>query len=376
LRYQLSVAVLDREHTTSVNTRSPIAYDRHLPSSLLLRHLRFDPHMLDGFKPLPNERLLERHGLIADLREKRKTPVIVDYIRLVCRRVATELALREESVSQTFQTLMEATLVTVTLALFNLEDPQHDIDDPDEGSDSEIDTSKSPSFFACVPSNEGEMIADKVVRLLKPDEELGLPPTLLPYTSMNPFFCIELKNILAADPRIYLSLLLLVAIALRTPGTLFPWPDTSCKQCSAFAESHKVFASMTRTTSSPRDKPDVEAPHIRASQQMCADLQHAINMVQEYIPKWDTLVGDLRRHKTGVTRTPMTPKGSDEQTLSKTRTAMENVFVDYGVKEEYQGSAKGWLQHAIYLTIRAHHLVLYVFRFGLTVIFIGLVANG
>ena len=327
LRYRLNVALLDPEHTTSVNTRNPIVYDRHLSSSLLLRHLRFDPHMLDGFKPLPNERLLERHGLIADLRKKRKTPVIVDHIRFLCQDVAAVSALREESVSHTFHTLMRATLLTATLALFNLEDPQHDIDtlietdqdnDLDESSDSEqseSNTFKSPSFFACVPSNpsnEGETIADKVVRLRKPNEELGLPPTLLPYTSMNPFFCIELKNILAADPRIYLSLLLLVAIALRTPGTLFPWPDTSCKQCSAFAESHKVFASMTRTASSPRDKPDVEAPHIRASQQMRADLQHAIDMVQEYIPKWDTLVGDLRRHKTGVTRTPTTPKGSDE----------------------------------------------------------------
>jgi len=100
---------------------------------------------------------------------------------------------------------MRSALCAATLALFDLRDQQLLVE---EHLFDEI-----ASFFSCVESTEVET---KVVRLAQPEEE-ELSPALLPYTSTNLFLPIELENILAADPRVYPSFLLLIAITLHNP---------------------------------------------------------------------------------------------------------------------------------------------------------------
>jgi hypothetical protein len=331
--------------------------------------------MLDGFKSLLLPRLLSRRGLIAHLRRNNSVPSIVMFIRNTCRIVAAHSATREDSISRFFKFLMQSALLSATLALFDLDDQQLNLEDTrvelsqetDEDNRSDQSESEStapfPSFFACVSSGEAETIADKVIRLVQPGE-LELPPTLLPYTSMNPFLCIELKNILAADPRVYLSLLILIAISLRNPQAFSPWAKTTCKQCDAFSESHKEFLSTAQAGRFPQDSPGTEAPLHRASPRTRADLRAAINTVQEYIPKWDQLVGELRRHKSGITHPSATSSDDDIKDLSEMKMGMEDVFDEYGVKAEYRGSAKGWLQHAIYLTIQVNHTIRMLFAFN------------
>jgi len=82
------------------------------------------------------------------------------------------------------------------------------------------------------------------------------------YLPMDGFLCAQLKNVIACDPRVFLSILMLIAVALKRPLTLFPWPQSTCNGCTDFSSLHQMQADIGRTEDVESDPalPSSEGP--------------------------------------------------------------------------------------------------------------------
>jgi hypothetical protein len=207
------------------------------------------------------------------------------------------------------------------------------------------------------------MRVTKSTRLLPHDRPLE------EYLSIGAFLGGELKNVIANDPRVYLCILLLIAIFLEDNREVFPWPVTDCAGCLDFAASHKHLSSMEEPRGLPPDDPaspfptefmDLD-PMEQTEQERV--LKSVIDDIQLYIPMWEAFAGSHVHHKTRAFNTECSaPKvhksGIDTGILEKIKKAMDSVFDKYAIKEHLRMQVKGWLSHAVYITTRVYICIL------------------
>ncbi|KAJ7126430.1 hypothetical protein C8R43DRAFT_706888 [Mycena crocata] len=333
-------------HTRSEHTRAPILYDRHLPSNLRLRNLAFDPQMLDGFKSGVLQELLNRKPLIEFL-QKDQPLIMLDLVRMQELGHIEDLQMRDEgSVSN----IVVSKLVTnvalryATLALFDLTPGEMQLPD---------------SVFEAEGVVERETKADFMV-----STRARAP------ISQRDFFGGELKNLLAGDPRVFLSMLLLIAAQIGHPEELFPWPSLACHQKDGkcgFPESHRQLdLAADEQSAPPPDSKSAPPPSSDLVKEQTQRIQTAIAAVVAYIPIWDKLYEGKRIKKTGIVRASRSAPLSDlattdaqitfnkdKEILETTKALITKLFDKYSIPVEYRAAINGWLKNAIYVTIQA-----------------------
>jgi hypothetical protein len=307
----LATLRISPSHTQSARTRPPGLYDRHLRDEFQLRRLDFDPALIPGLVCLVSDKFSKRKLLNKHVKAG-KAVERAQRARYAFLQTSGRRAVDEMSVLQACIAAMEGATLISTLVCFDL-------------NDKELADEPGDPLFVIHSSSEPDTKADTLVSLELDNiiHDKGLYTKLLGLSDMGPFLGLEAKNIVAADPRIYLGLLLFSAVCYEDPTAVFPWPTLTCAGCNHYERIHSEMQMRSRRTSVPRDAADRGASPL-----LHEALQEQITSVKAYIEQWDEYVGQKRSKgsECGRRTRAATPFG-DSEDFSKT---LDNVIEDFG----------------------------------------------
>lgn len=240
----------------------------------------------------------------SNLRPKLESPAIAQLIYTAVSSKFTESRVTlEDNISHLMEGVLSASAAVAGSALFGISDTADVLNTPgpsNERSNPERVARRQRRQYVIILRRWFETVASRVPvtradRILRPSEYLMSQAAKLGSDEetreklTDPLACMEWKNVIAADPRVYLCVVLLVAICSR--GSLFPWPDEECGGCESFHWAHNEEF-MTKHLESIGFGNGLAHPPTSD-----VDIQKAINDVMSFMTVWDAENGQWRQHK-------------------------------------------------------------------------------
>ncbi|TDL26899.1 hypothetical protein BD410DRAFT_894832 [Rickenella mellea] len=335
-------------HAQSCRIRGPNDYDVHLLASLRLENLAHGPDILSDLRSAVKTRFLQRAELIKLLRRKPREPEFIFTIQSVSEMI--DLTTGDESNVSTNEIFLNRLAnIAATYALFDLD------------RNALKRRTKLPSFFSCHQSNEPERKSDLLNGLAwihrSPPEDT-IKQFLDSIAKLPNIFGVQVKNIFAGNPRVFLAIMLLIAI---TPQVKFPWPKNMCHSCQEFPLAHAKLRDNTQTQiPKPLDASFPEPPI------MCTngELKETIAAVQKFIIEWDQKYDGMSAATSeggSNSQDEMDPyRQNKEKLASKTpddidalQNAVNDLFDAYDVDVALRPSVSAWVLNALHLTIQS-----------------------
>ena len=319
------------EHTTSVGTRPPSLYDDHITPSHRLERVHIDPSMNDNFIASLLTFLSEKQDLVQHLRST--TNPVVPYLSAAGSfydNAGADPQYDESTVATGVYDFLRGAFCLASLNLINTQEALR------------LHNSQGTHLaFSSRPSREAESKANYLVVLRPELLRLGLVHATT--SPRKPFLAFEVKNVLAADPRMYLALLVFTSVCGDPQGPLFPAPVSTCQDCVLF-ESPRAGL---RDAPVPADGPDSAGAPVGISP---AELQAAVQRTKEYVATWDAVVQSQRFSKGHLQNAPSAP--AYMRPIRDVRAAIEERCAALGIEGELKGEVAEWVQNAVYVTLK------------------------
>ncbi|KAL6304630.1 hypothetical protein BKA93DRAFT_928252 [Sparassis latifolia] len=350
---KLRDAALRSDHTDSVQTRPPSLYDRHLSPRLHISSLHVSSEILTQFRITLEKCLHSREHLLTYLKTK---PRIADFsLMRISKGIAGQVN-NEHSIELGLHSVFIGVLELATLAICDIKFSAED--------------QSTYQYLEVASSRKSEANADLIIQFHSADyatQSSDISPTFaLPeeWLKLGPLYGLKIKNVLAIDPRLYLSLLLLSATFVHHKELVFPWCKVDCIGCEGFAHSHAFLDAMQGDFQCVSEDSNYEPGHVDDE-----GLRVAITRAVERIPEWDKVVGSHRYHirprceeSTGTTNEHASQETSssdmsihhDLEELVKIRYILDALFSRYDINDPtLQLDIKAWLRNAVWITIQA-----------------------
>ncbi|KZT07522.1 uncharacterized protein LAESUDRAFT_758531 [Laetiporus sulphureus 93-53] len=315
---------LSPEHTHSRGTRSPTIYDRHLPAHMRIKKLGLDEGMLASF-----------HEAILGLARSNDT-----FVRFLAR---------DEEPSRSFIFIITRAVLTAFLfPLSNEADVVHAMAKLFDGlftlisgmlcNSTYLEEGRFVPILDIVSSTRKAERVDAIVQFVAPG---GTSEPLVPdkYRGLGPLLAIEYKNVLAGNPRVYLSMIAMIAVLARS-GELFPWCSIDCDECEPYKFCHDHFATFLANRPMPQDSPSNVA--LPSEEQSRAAFQRVAEQIDMFDQVYCSGVKRKKKHSknigakegTEAIKVPPTAATKDIKLLAKLKSSIRDVCPSLGLTDQ------------------------------------------
>ncbi|KZT04697.1 uncharacterized protein LAESUDRAFT_814039 [Laetiporus sulphureus 93-53] len=315
--------VLSPEHTRSLATRPPTIYDRHLPAYMRIKKLGLDEGMLISFHDAILRLVGSNDTCVKFLaRDEQQSRHVIDLINHSIKGAFSSHLSNEESVADAMGKVFYDLFTLISAMLCNSVCRE-------EG--------EPPPILTVVSSTRKTERADAIVEFVTSGESESLIPDK--YRGLGALMTIEYKNVLAGNPRIYLSMIAMIAVLARS-GRSFPSCSIDCDICQPFKFCHDHFAALTADGRMSQDGPSNVA--LPSEEQLRAAFQRVAEQISVYDKTYSPGVKRKKKHPkkiganegTEATKVFPTAATKDIEQLAELKSSIRDVCPSLGLTDE------------------------------------------